>query len=343
MSKLAIHFQNAPPDWAKSGPASVNGPWVKMIDPPAVNPFPNSKVVGRVWIGGDQVEQQLIRAGDAYRYIELCDAAYKRAPYVHAWEGPNEPPVLMAQDRHQLNSFLVDWSRLMSNRKLLTVGGCLSVGWPNLVDDIYDLENAIECCDYWAVHEYGAPTMQTDKEWKCLRYRTHFLNPLSLGHNLHLLITECGIDAGAGQGWKAFTNLASYWEQLKWYDNEISKDPEAEAAFIFTASPAREWMSFEVTEELAKMIHDEHAKSPLPAPPTPPISVDDDLIRMTAWGKLGIPWVGEFALIEYATQHDLGAPLSKEFDVNGYRCQGYAKAIVFCPIGQWDKIEEIGW
>jgi hypothetical protein len=35
--------------------------------------------------------------------------------------------------------------------------------------------------------------------------------------------------------------------------------------------------------------------------------------------------------------------MSSEFDVSGYRCQGFANGIVYVPIGQWDQVKHIPW
>jgi len=111
MSKLGLHYQLLPA-WSDK----VRVPWVKLIDPPAHNSWPWAKVIGRVWIGGDGAEQELIWQGaaGAQVYYERCRDRYERAPYVHAWEGPNEPHPLWEQAfRAKLVEFTVAWDRLM--------------------------------------------------------------------------------------------------------------------------------------------------------------------------------------------------------------------------------------
>ena len=59
--KLSWHFQNLTP-WAQN---LVNAEYVKVMDPPEENPFPASKVIGRLTLSGngDQVEDMLWRRG----------------------------------------------------------------------------------------------------------------------------------------------------------------------------------------------------------------------------------------------------------------------------------------
>ncbi|MEZ4769899.1 MAG: hypothetical protein R2844_15885 [Caldilineales bacterium] len=45
----------------------------------------------------------------------------------------------------------------------------------------------------------------------------------------------------------------------------------------------------------------------------------------------------------YAREHSLGVPLTEEFDVAGYRCQGFANGIVYVPIGRWDELGHTSW
>lgn len=290
-SKLGPHFQ-AIPSWAPALwselAARLSRPlYAKIVIPPEQNPFhPNVRIIGRAYIGdGDATEQayinQAVTDGAAKRaagdYLDACWPQYSRAPYVYAWEGPNEPPVQTIQQCHRLNRFLHHWSILMHNRGKRTIGGSISVGRPEGKTDILDLKDAVRACDDWSVHEYGAPTMQTGQGSLCLRYRTHILEPLaSIGITPSLYITETGIDGGvidqahARQGWKRFCSEDQMFSQLQWYDSEIRKDPAVVAAFPFT-SGNQGWPSFEVGESLSRklaayILETETMPAPLPQP-----------------------------------------------------------------------------
>ena len=354
-SKLGWHVQNiglAPwlPRIVNELAGKLDRPlYVKVIDPPPYNLFgSNVRVIGRVWIGGDQEEQALINAGDYQGYYHKCAPIYERAKYVHAWEGPNEPPIATSEQRKKLNVFLWNWHNWLYGEDRRTVGGCLSVGWPHETQDILDLKAAVQACDYWAVHEYSAPTMQHNQPWYCLRYRTHILEPLkAAGITPRLLITETGIDGGVadkpGQGWKAYGGMDAYYSQLRWYDGELRKDPEVVAALPFTSGPEQTWLSFDVNEELSRRMADYIlATEPVIAPPMP----EPHEIREVAWNHLYVTPIAynpTAALPAYARLHDLGVPTTPEVVVKGATVQGFGKAIAFCRTGEWDKCEALPW
>jgi hypothetical protein len=70
---------------------------------------------------------------------------------------------------------------------------------------------------------------------------------------------------------------------------------------------------------------------------------DFDLIRRVVWGNAGITFNNSSSFADYARRHNLGAPITNESDIGGYRAQGYANGIVFAPINQWDKISHLSW
>ena len=354
-SRLGWHVQNiglAPwlPRIVNELAGKLDRPlYVKVIDPPPYNLFgSNVRVIGRVWIGGDQEEQGHINTGTPLEYISRCLNLYERAPYVWAWEGPNEPPVATEEQRKRLNDFLAVWSVSMHGRDLRTVAGCLSVGQPDKEADILDLKDAVIHSDYWAVHEYSAPDMQANQPWYCLRYRTHILEPLkAIGITPQLLITETGIDGGVadkpGQGWKAYGGLDAYYAQLRWYDGELRKDAEVVAALPFTTGPENTWASFDVNEELSRRMADYIlATEPVIAAPMP----EPHEIREVAWNHLyvlPIAYNPTAALPAYARLKDLGVPTTPELVVKGATVQGFGKAIAFCRTGEWGAIKELAW
>ena len=78
-------------------------------------------------------------------------------------------------------------------------------------------------------------------------------------------------------------------------------------------------------------------------PPPPPITPSFETLRAALWNARNLPLVNESALLVYARQQQLGAPLTSEVDVDGYRLQGFALGIVFAPIGAWDQISHMAW
>lgn len=85
-------------------------------------------------------------------------------------------------------------------------------------------------------------------------YRRHLL---PTGRVIPLVITETGIDGGpimkAG-GWKVFTSLASYVQQLKWYDSLLRADDYVLGCTIFLLDGTPEWDTWSVNGEAVKII-----------------------------------------------------------------------------------------
>jgi len=87
------------------------------------------------------------------------------------------------------------------------------------------------------------------------------------------------------------------------------------------------------------------AMGPEPTPP-PPLPLDETL-RHAAWNRRGLAYNPEAAFPKYARQHNLGSPLTPEFDVNWrgktYRVQGFTGAIIYAEAGEWGNITSLGW
>jgi hypothetical protein len=77
------------------------------------------------------------------------------------------------------------------------------------------------------------------------------------------------------------------------------------------------------------------------------VAVPDNVVRESAWNAGGIPFNAMAAFPKYARLHDLGNPETKEFDFEyrgaNYRGQGFSKAIIYCKVGDWEKIKEMDW
>jgi hypothetical protein len=79
----------------------------------------------------------------------------------------------------------------------------------------------------------------------------------------------------------------------------------------------------------------------------PAANLPDDVVREAAWNAAGLPYNPQAAFPRHAREHNLGNPLTDEFDfaykgVN-YRGQGFSQAILFCQVGDWGNIQELPW
>jgi N-acetyl-anhydromuramyl-L-alanine amidase AmpD len=77
---------------------------------------------------------------------------------------------------------------------------------------------------------------------------------------------------------------------------------------------------------------------------------EDDVahaLRQAAWSSGGIPYDPAAPFTAYARAHNLGNPETPEFDFSfagqTYRGQGFGKAIVYAPVGEWEHIKEVPW
>jgi hypothetical protein len=77
-----------------------------------------------------------------------------------------------------------------------------------------------------------------------------------------------------------------------------------------------------------------------------PTSIDPGLltpIRQEAWRQVGVAFNRDSSFAVYARNHNLGAPLTNEFDTGNIRAQGFTGGIVYAPIGQWNNIDHVTW
>lgn len=66
-------------------------------------------------------------------------------------------------------------------------------------------------------------------------------------------------------------------------------------------------------------------------------------IRQKAWDTVGVNYNPEAAFSRYARERGLGIPLTNEFDVNEFRCQGFVGGIVYAKIGDWGNVQHAEW
>ena len=203
---------------------------------------------GRVWQG----------ANGAKSWFNQWLPFYASRPWVHCWEGPNEPQPMRDQAfRARLNDFTVELARLMHGAGLRLVGMNWGVGWPD-IGHAPEMGQGVQACDYLGLHEYCAPAMWDGDGWYTLRYRRTVQELTQAGYIVPpIIIGECGIDGGVlvppqpKTGWR--THCASreeYVRQLGWYSWELDQDAIVQAATIFTVCDF-DWFDFRVDEALA--------------------------------------------------------------------------------------------
>ena len=266
MSKLTLHLQSCP-SWVPEFVRRSGVQWIKWIDPPQDEPdwAQGIKVVGRTYEPDSESNDRIWQGeAGAHSWFNKWLPFYLERPWVHAWESTNEPhPMWDAGFRAKLNEFTITLAQLMHGVGLRLVGMNWSVGWPDTGDDCRQMGPGVEACDYLGLHEYSAPTMQTEESWLCLRYRRTVDALEAGGFSVPpILVTECGIDGGVytanqpGKAWRTFCDgqFSCYLDQLAWYSGEMDRDNVA-AATIFTVCDW-DWYDFAIEEPQAMELAD---------------------------------------------------------------------------------------
>ena len=222
---------------------------------------------------------------------------YQSNPHIEYWEGHNEPVWDDEQGMKWYAQFEVERMRLMADLGLKCVLGNFSTGTPKLEFWPAFLPALQVARQYWALlglHEYSWPWVwwmtgryqldpnndEGDTGWLTLRYRKvyrQYLTPNGLG-DVPLVITECGLDPGVDDKLKppeakdlTWEKLGNFWrerndrpdkaeyyfEQLRWYDEELQKDDYVVGATVFTwGNWGGAWKHFDVagTDVAKKLI-----------------------------------------------------------------------------------------
>ena len=238
------------------------------------------------------------------------------------FEGPNEYHVNSSEQYTRFSAFTAKWIELMHRvGKHRVVMGSFSEGTPEVLD--HNLMTKLvrlvveSHADALGLHEYSWTSMDTDTPWHTLRYRWWLNVAKEMGANLPpIFITENGLDKGVvnpGQrkGWKsADISRQEYVDQILWYNAQIAKENAVECAFLYTATPTRDWRDYEVDAEIVDLLIEQgpgeraidHSLYNYQEPGEPPPPVGD----VETWAKFfsgSLFDLGRFELYAYAQEH----------------------------------------
>jgi LysM repeat protein len=287
--------------------AAVKPPVMKGVDDIGFLKDVKALSPGTITIGRFVVDQPNIGSGDAaQRAIDFVNEQLPRylqhKDYVDYWEGWNE---VTYPNYEWYAVFEATRACEMQKHGLKAAIGAFSTGTPEpwqFMAFLPAMEAGKRCGAILTTHEYGAPTMYLwwsqglpesygnppvpaypDRGPLAGRYRFLYRDILiPRGLALPLVISEAGIDGGAGagqrpgysnaQGWMGFRDYWSaelgrsdsvdfYVEQLAWYDSLLRQDSYVIGATIFNvaggSSPT--WASFEASGLIPKLT--EYARS----------------------------------------------------------------------------------
>lgn len=350
-SRLSVHTQQpAFPEWLKNDVAAMAPEWVKIMDPDAgkARPFGESvRYIGRLHFGEGEPDKALIEqgAGGADAWWEMARDRIAAAPWVDAWEGPNEPDVTTRQGCENLADFERRRLEILHAHNLAGVSLCLATGNPPNMNHWIILGQALAEADYVALHEYGMRTMALDG-WHLLRYRKAREVLALAGMAMpELMITETGIDYSGNKtedGWRAqgLSAEAFVHQHLAPYDRAARQDGvRVLTPFTWTTS---DWVSFLMDRRASEVMRDYVAGSKRGGLEQ---AMGDEAQRH-------IISLNPAAALEKAAAERHMLPASPEFtvDYDGRRYVGQAfrhpaqrnrQYIAYCEVGDWGNIQWI--
>jgi LysM repeat protein len=278
--------------------AAVHPPVMKGVDDVGYLKDVKALSPNTVTIGRFVVDQPNIGEGDpaqrALDFVNTMLPKYQANPWVDYWEGWNE---VTYPNYAWYATFEATRACEMQRLGFKAAIGGFSTGTPEpwqFEAFIPAIEAGIRCGAILTTHEYGAPTMYlwwsqglpesygnpampayADRGPLIGRYRYLYYNILlPRGLRIPLVISETGIDGGAGagqrpgysdaQGWMGF---ASYWgkelgqpdpaqfyvDQLAWYDSMLRQDSFVIGATIFNIGNGGTWASFDMSPVIPKL------------------------------------------------------------------------------------------
>jgi lysozyme len=293
---------------------------LQMPDEPAFAEFLRGlgvKVIGRVYKEDQNWNNPESFANELFNSI--MSKAMLRS--VWAWMGGNEPNGDKIRESAIMDLILLERLRAEG---ILYIPGSYSVGIPSGSDgdpfSDWDMPEMIELyriAQYVGVHEYCAPRMESEfihnpgmnpaaggyytmrHKFAMARLATH-LSPHEMPK---VLILESGIDSGIGPpwpvnaqgGWKNFTDLFDYMEQVEWMHELM----DAEALIIFIMgtyyNEGAKWPTYDVWHPpkareafgslILKLKGEDPSPSPSPSepPPSPSPSVSPSPPPVNPW------------------------------------------------------------
>jgi len=325
--------------------------------------FPGSRDVSSL----DHARQHGIEHGDTCkRMADYCNS--KGIPNSRLlFEGLNEPMLWSTEPPELTAAYYLAFLQRLHTHGLCGVVGNFGVGWPGNGGGVgapvqwsffKPVIDAMQNGDYLGLHEYWALNgPQENWAWWAGRYK-------QCPYDVPILLTEVGIDTGVTGNWYggwhdlpgSFEEKARrYVDELYWYGQQGIADRRIMGMCVFTYDVgSSHWMRFDLRNEpfITALLDVNRPSLSAPVwhsepitPPPPPVTPTDPqaAIREQAWKEHGIAYNADAALARYARQHSLGNPVTREFDVNGYRAQGFAGGIVYCPIGQWSNVKQVTW
>jgi hypothetical protein len=347
-----INWKSDQIEWVRKNKPRVGKVLLRNIDPAWMQAMkeasPSTFWVGRMIAVSQPLDDPTQNAKDFT--AELLAVAEPYRATINALEGYNEVAVDGPEAMARYDEFENMRSYLLHLEGWKSVVGNFSAGTPEI--ELWDyFYSALISGDYLGLHEYSAPSMQSEETWLCLRYRRVF-SKLPTNLRKPLIITECGIDGGMigapQEGWKSYTDPSGYLTQLRWYDNELQSDnglwPIVGATIFCHGHVNPHWESFDIQGHMANDLLGIYMQANPPLPWKEP-SVTDPFVEALE-AEFGaefddirddLPQTGEFPRratdVDYNVIHHTGLGTTAQtysttiaryhVDTNGWPAIGY--------------------
>ena len=236
---------------------------------------PDGIVVMRVWEGTPDLRYSVRddphKSADDFWSRVLAPAVDALAPddrkRVDFLEGPNEgentPTWESVEAARWFAAFWVRLAEHIARAGFRPCVGSIAVGNPpgNATERAARLEAFVPAlraakkhAGVWSYHAYsiGYTTDADAERWHALRYRQVYAF-LRTHHpalaDLPVLLTEAGIDRAGNprtDGWQARGDAERYRAWLRWFDDELRRDPQVLGATLFAIGNPHGWPSFDL-------------------------------------------------------------------------------------------------
>ena len=107
--------------------------------------------------------------------------------------------------------------------------------------------------------------------------------------------------------------------------------------------PNNQHISFFAVWQAEPVTTPQHPRPPVERDESAPAALRLESLRRRAWEQLNVRFTRESVFANYARVHNLGAPLTNEYDLSGYRAQGFAQGIVYAPRDDQSKTSHMSW
>jgi len=307
----------------------------------------------------------------AYIMTEICNnfvAAGLSFDRIAGGEGINEPEYWASEAADIVCDLECERTRLLTPSNIPVRAFGSGVGWPpdggykdspvqwGFMKPWVDMKKPLKSA--YHSHEYYSPTWTGPQQG----YGWYVGRTLTMPYKIPIAITECGADSGVSGTWyggwmdlpgrNMDDKAIAYVQHLVWMAQKYLADGRVVTMLPFTYDiSSAHWEKFNVRNEVfqrhfveyltAHPLPDPAPSGPVVIPKPPPVVVPPDDDWDVLWDAFGQK--RSFAFPTYAQAHDMGGPVTRQIEKNGYTYQGYAGGRLRCKTGEWSKIEMKPW